>query len=257
MSVQRIFESAGVVVLLLGMSVLSACGGESATDSDAGARSPSELAAHLVTEQDLGEGWTIVANPETETKDDPGVITDANRDTLPRIEFCDKAGADSRAAALDLKWGAFRQLNLATPTEAAQPTDRPSDDTTRPEHDLVFVQEFLMSGTTAEIRSAYDALAAGVQACWGVTTEYPDGEVGTSESLQVPTLGDERVGSRDIVTEPGPGTEAGIWDLRSVIARDGNVLVGVTIAEVTTPAVEPVLDDAQIARILTTIVDRL
>lgn len=256
MSVQRIVESAGVVVLLLGMSVLSACG-ESATDSDADARSPSELAAHLVTEQDLGDGWTIVANPETETEDEPGVITDANRDTLPRIEFCDKAGADSRAAALDLKWGAFRQLNLATPTEATQPTDRPSDDTMRPEHDLVFVQEFLMSGTTAETRSAYDALAAGVEACWGETTEYPDGEVGTSESLQVPTLGDERVGSRDIVKEPGPGAEAGTWDLRSVIVRDGNVLLGVTIAEVTTPTVEPVLDDAQIARILTTIVDKL
>ena len=37
----------------------------------------------------------------------------------------------------------------------------------------------------------------------------------------------------------------------------GNVLLGVTLAEITTPGVEPVLDDAQIGRILNTIVDNL
>ena len=114
-----------------------------------------------------------------------------------------------------------------------------------------------MSQDAATVTETYDALAAGIEACWDEVTTYPDGEVGRSESFEVQAIGDDRTGTREIVTEPGPARRARTWDLRYVIARDGDVLLGITIAEITTPKVESILDDATIEEIITTIADKL
>lgn len=255
MSIRQVLRvGVGVAVGLL-MAVLPACGDQSPAGSGAGARSPEKLAAALVTEKELGDGWTILAPPET--GDRSGVISDADRDKLPRMEFCAKASEESTKAVDALEWDAFRQLNLATATDSSQPTERESGDRTRPQHHIVFVQEFLMSGDAAGISKTYDALASGIRACWGEVTKYPDGEVGSSQALDVPAIGEARLGTRDIVTEPGPAGETGIWDIRNVIARDGDVLVAVTIAEITTPKVTPVIGDSEIEDILTTIAGKL
>lgn len=232
---------------------LAACGNETTTSSTGAGTSSEELAASLVTAEDLGDGWSVTPDPETgETS---GVVSEEVRDKLPRIQLCEKASAEAVAAAKALRWEAFRQLNLATETESSQPaTPKPGQP---PQHDLVFVQEFLMSGDPADVQATYDALESGIRACWGERTVTEDGEKDRTLRLRVPAVGEDRVGTRDIVTEPGPGRRAATWDLRSVLARDGEVLFSIMVAEVTTPKVDPVLDDAAVADIITTIADKL
>jgi hypothetical protein len=237
--------------------VLPACGSEPAKDTGGGIMSAKELAAVLVAPKDLGGGWSTVTVPESEGGNDSGIVTDKNRGLIPKIEFCDKASKESSKAAAALDWKAFRQLNYATETPTASPSEREPGDRTRPQHHIVFVQEFLMSGETGQVEKAYDALAAGVEDCWGEETKYPDGEVGNSSSFEVPAIGDDRIGTRELVKEPGPAQQSATWDIRNVIARDGDVLLGITVAEITTEKVKPMLDDARIGEIVTTIADRL
>lgn len=243
----------GVALVAAMLLALAACGDETTTVSGQAGASPEDLAAVLVTPEDLGEGWSVTPDPETGGTS--GVVSEEMRDMLPRIQFCGKASAEAVAAAKSLRWDAFRQLNLATETEMSQPTSPEPGE--RPEHDLVFVQEFLMSGDPAEVEATYDALESGVRACWGERTVTEDGEKDRTLRLRVPAVGEDRVGTRDIVTEPGPGRHAAKWDLRSVLARDGEVLFSIMVAEVTTPKVEPVLDEAAVADIVTTIADKL
>lgn len=260
MGIHRICRISGVAAGVVAMVVFAACGDDPAADSDGGPMSPEELAAVLVTAEDLGEGWSVLEGPEASTGAEPGVVTDETREMLPRIEFCAEASEESTAAAdaaSALDWAAFRQLNLATETEMSQPSDPEPGTRQPPQHDLVFVQEFLISADATEVEETYDALASGIEACWGVVTTYPDGERGRSTALEVPAIGDDRVGSREVVLEPGPARRTAKWDIRNVLARDGEVLIGITIAEITTAKVEPVLDDAAIEEIITTISAKL
>lgn len=82
------------------------------------------------------------------------------------------------------------------------------------------------------------------------------GRRGRSQSLDVPDVGDARVGTREVVEEPGdkPAT----WDIRNVLVRDGAVLVAVTVAEIVAgDQIEPTLDDSDVEDIITTIADKL
>lgn len=250
----RIRAAVALAALVL---ALPACGDEPAEDSGAGPASPQELAAVLVAPEDLGEGWSVVNYPDSGAELASGVVTEETSKMLPQFEFCDAASEESDAAADALQWVAFRQLDYDTGTETAPPTSRGPDDQARPEHHLVFVQEFLLSAPAADVEQTYDALAPGVEACWGETTEYPDGEVGSSTRLEVPDVGDDRIGTRELVEEPGPADRSATWDLRTVIARDGDVLLVIMVAEITTPGVQPMLDDATVDGYLTTIVDKL
>lgn len=173
----------------------------------------------------------------------PGVVPEDQRGNLPRLEFCDKASDRSVQAAGQLRWAAFRQLNLTTPDE--------------PRSHQVFAQEFLMAAEPSEVAATYSALQAGIEACTGVTTKHGDGVVGTSEKLHVPALGDAAVATRQIVREPSP-RGAAIWDLPNVVVRDGAVLMSIQLGEVTVgKQIEHVMDRARIDSILTTIAQKL
>lgn len=231
--------------------LLAACGSDQ--DSSPPGDSPSagwsagtvpsaeQLASVLVTVDDLEGDWTSWEGPDASPTGVPGVVPEDQRGNLPRLEFCDKASDASVRAAEELDWSAFRQLNLSTP-------DSPRDH-------QVFVQEFLTAADPAETAATYVALRDGITACAGATTEYPDGEVGTSATLRVPTLGDAAVATREIVKEPSPrGT--GIWDLRYVMVRDGPVLMSVQLGEVTVGDEVETLINGQVLDDILTRIDR-
>jgi hypothetical protein len=230
-----------VGVLLAAVALLMAgCGtdGEGAEKDATAGSSARALAGQLVDADDLGAGWTVLDPPED--YGDVGVVTDKNRGMVPRIQFCGQATSASQKAAKDLDWEAFTQVNYDT------------DD----ERHLLFVQEFVRSDTAANVQATYDLLAAGTRACHGQESEYPDGEVGAQTALDVPALGEDRIGTRELVTEPGGGGAA-TWDIRSALVRDGTVLLGITVVEIVTPGTEKVLDDAEVSSLMSTVAGKV
>jgi hypothetical protein len=263
MRIRRSSGAARTVTLALATALLVACGGDGGTtdDTDAGAAppTPEELASSvLLTAEDLGEGWSENSPPDDLLED--GVVTDEAREMLPRIVFCSKASADSSAAAEALEWQAFRQLNLATETDPAYPEEpepeEPGDPGPR-SHDLVFVQQFLLADDAGTVTETYDALAAGMDACRGEVNEYPDGEVGRTVPFSAPPAGEAQTTTRELVKEPGPAGRAGLWDLRMLLARDGEVLVALTVGEVRTPDVPRTLHRDDVDRIVITMAEKL
>ena len=69
-----------------------------------------QLASVLVTDGDYEGTWTVNVPPDAQMGAS-GVVTEEQQAMLPRIELCDKASEESRAAAEALRWQAFRQLD--------------------------------------------------------------------------------------------------------------------------------------------------
>lgn len=229
-------------VAVSALVLVAACGGDAGPGEPPGDEqtpSATDLAGILVTAEDLGDGWSVDEPPVPQEV--PGVVSEEERANLPRIELCDEASDAADAAAEDLRWSAFRQVSF---------------DTGAPREHLVFVQEFLLSDSPATVEETYDALASGIADCVGTAQEYPDGETGESKPLTVPPIGDDRIGQEEIVVEPGGGDQA-VWDLRSVLSRDGSVLMGLTVVEIARGSVTPMLDPAAVDDILTTIADKV
>jgi hypothetical protein len=224
-----------VAIALLAALTLAGCGGSKKTPTDSGP-SARELAASLVEAGDLGAGWTVFTPPAGYGS--VGVVTDKNKGLVPRTEFCSKASSASQKAAKALAWEAFTQHHYATGSD----------------RHLVFVQEFLLSDSAAVVRRTFDLLAAGGKACEGDRSVTADGETVTQGPLDLPALGQDRTGFRDLITEPGDNPT--VWDLRSVLVRDGTVLIGITIAEIVPPGVQKIISDDKAAGMMTTIVDK-
>jgi hypothetical protein len=222
-----------VVVALLASLALTGCGASKKATVDSGP-SARELAASLVEDADLGTGWKVFTPPEGYGS--VGVVTEKTRAMVPRMDFCAKASSASRKAATGLKWEAFTQHHYTTGSD----------------RHLVFLQEFLLSDRASDVRRTFDLLAAGNRACAGDSSVTPDGETITQGPLDLPALGQDRLGSRQTVAEPGDNPT--IWDLRSVVVRDGTVLIGITFAEVVAPGVPKIFSDAQAADLITTVV---
>ncbi|WP_107774201.1 hypothetical protein [Nocardioides sediminis] len=242
----------GLAAALL-VVALSGCGEDSTpgTTTAPEPQSPETLASALVEPADLGAAWSVTRMPDFPELSETGVVSDEAQDMLPRMEPCQKATEQERAAAEDLEWDAFRQLELATGTPTGSPSPgRP------PVHHLVFAQEFLGEGAVDETKTTYDALVSGGDACLG-TEKTRDGETVRTTGLTVPDLGDASHGWRSMVTEPGPAGRTATWDLRQVLVRDGGVLLMAQVAEITTPGVDTVLDDAEVEEMVQTMVDKL
>jgi hypothetical protein len=246
------FSRVGLAAALLSLA-LAGCGGQDEVGQDSagsGPPTPEELAAALVAPDDLGPGWSVTRMPDSEI-DETGVVSEEDAAMLPQVQFCEKAGDAAVQAAEDLRWHAFRQVELDT----GAPTEPPSPGAP-PVHHLVFVQEFLTSGAEDEMTTTYAGLVAGNAACLGKQTA-PDGETVRTTRLDVPDLGDSSYGWRDLATEPGPPANRAVWNLRQVLVRDGEVLMMATIAEIASPGVTTVIDDAEAASIMTTMADEL
>lgn len=230
--IRRVLAAALLVVL-----PLAACG----TDDDGGeggsVPSGKDLVDMLVTGDVLGDGWAELDLPED--MGDVGLVTEENRDLVPRMDLCDQAPAESQKTVADLEWEAFTQYGYETGDE----------------RHLVFVQEFLRSDSEATVRATYDDLAAGIRACEGQVETSPDGEQITQSGLEVPELGEDRIGMRLDVSEPGD--RSATWDIRNVLARDGTVLLGLTVVEIVTPGTERVLDEEEVDALMTRVADQL
>ena len=242
----------GLAAALLALA-LSGCGEDSTPGGTTAPErpTPETLASALVEPADLGADWSVTRMPDFPELSETGVVTDEVRPMLPQVHLCEKADDAAQEAVDALEWGAFRQLELATGT----PTESPSPGRP-PVHHLVFAQEFLASGEPEEMEATYDAVVAGADACLG-TEKTPDGESVETTELEVPVMGDASHGWRDLVTEPGPAGRTATWDLRQVLVLDGGVLLMGQVAEITTPEVATVLDDARVEEMLQTMVDKL
>ena len=240
------------VALLLSAAMLVSCGEDTTEPEPApGGRPAAEVAALLVPPESLGEGWSTQTNPGADADFEDGVVTDENRKYLPRVELCATADEESAKNAKQVEWQAFRQYTYDT---GMPPPTEPTPGV-RPQHHLVFVQELLLSDDETTVADTYDALAASLEACPSGATTSPDGESIVTRPMKAPDLGDAATATRTTVSEPGGG--GAVWDLRNVFWRDGDLLVAVTVAEIASPGIERVLDEAAVDKVLDALEDAL
>ncbi|GAB3015106.1 hypothetical protein GCM10011376_06620 [Nocardioides flavus (ex Wang et al. 2016)] len=242
----------GAIVLLAG------CGGDgSGTDPtpppdqpsstvQAAVPTPEQLAAVLVTTDDYDGTWTVNVPPDEQAATS-GVVTEAQQAMLPRIEFCEAAGEESRAAADALRWQAFRQLDQSE----EDPIDMRAGD--RRGH-LVFVQEFLMAAEPGAVATTFEALREGMRACEG---DFPASEEGpgTVEPITVSDVGDDRYAELTTMEEAGGGA---YWLLNNVLVRKGPVLMSLQVVDIVMgKGVRPVVTTEDVDTFLATAVDKL
>jgi len=204
----------GVVALTLGSA---GCGDDG---SEVIVPNAEELAAALVTSEDFEGEWTISEPPEGSEVPATGVVTDEQRQLLPRFELCEQASPESRAAAEGLRWMAFRQLELAVEDPIAPPDDRTGH--------VVFIHEFLFSGEPDEIEATFGLLRGGMQACLG---DIPAGEEGpgTAEAMELPDVGDDHYGVLVMIEEAGGRGE---WRMHNALVRQDAVLMLLGVVDV-------------------------
>ena len=200
----------------------------------------------MSTTDDFEGDWTVNTGPDDSAAALSGVITDDQRDMLPTIELCDKASPESQAAAEELMWTAFRQLDLAVEDPIQPPDDRTGH--------MVFVQEFLTSGEPDEIETTFGLLRDGMQACLG---DIPAGEEGpgTAEAMALPNVGDDRDGVLMTIEEAGGGAE---WRLHNALVRQGAVLMYMDVVDIRAgEGVEPYYSIDDVGQFVEIATDRL
>jgi hypothetical protein len=202
------------------------------------------LAEQLIDTETYDGDWTVNVPDDAPEDAVNGVVTDEMNDLLPRMEFCDAASAESRAAADDVQWSAFRQIDLTVDDPIAPPDDRTGH--------IVFVQEFLTSGEPDEIETTFGLLREGMEACLGELPADEEGP-GLAEEMALPAVGDDRYGVLYTLAETGGWAE---WRLHSAIVRDGPVLLSLMIADIRADA-EPYYTLDEVGQMVETAVDLL
>ena len=230
--------------------VINGCGDD---DIDTTVRTAEQMASTLVTADDFDDDWTVNEPPDTSAAFLSGVVSDDERDRLMQLDLCDKASAESSAAAESLRWQAFRQLDLTVedPIELTVADPAESPDRTG---QMVFVQEFLTSAEPAQIATTFELVRDGMQACLG---DYPadQGGPGTVEMVTIPDVGDDRSGFVISVGEAGASADGRLYN---VLVRRGPVLMLMVVADVTAgEGVEPQLSIDDIGELVQTAVDKL
>lgn len=179
-----------------------------------------ELAADLIAADTYEGTWSVSLPDDAPSDAESGVVPDDLQDQLPRIELCDAASDEARAAVQELRWMAFRQLELDVDDPIRPPDDRAGH--------MVFVQEFLTSGEPDDIEATFELLRDGMAACLG---EIPAGEEGPglAEEMTLPDVGDDRYGVLATVEEAGGWAE---WRLHSTLVRDGAILAEIVITDI-------------------------
>lgn len=204
-------------LLALTVSMVTACG-----DENSSIPTPEDLSNSLVTDEDLDGEWTVNLGPDDrEAAIDPsGVVREDQRDLLPTIDLCDRASDSSREAVRNLRPLAFRQLDLSVDDPIDPPFDR--------EGHLVFAQEFLYAGETEIMKETFAEVRQGLLSCLG---DIPAGEEGpgTAETLEVPEVGDDRVGVLTTISEAGSWAE---WVIHQVLVLEGSTLLSLVVVDI-------------------------
>jgi hypothetical protein len=210
------------------------------------ARSAGELAAALITADDLVGDWEVNPGPDDAAMDESGVVPEAARPLLPSIDLCEEASEESRSAVESLRVLAFRQLDLTVDDPIDVPFDR--------EGHMVFVQEFLHSTDEDDLDRTFDALAAGLRACLGDLSAGEEGP-GTAEEVDAPEVGDERVAVLTLIEEAGGWAE---WRIHQTLVRDGATLLSFVVVDIRAgEGVEPYFTDGEIDTMVETVAGRL
>ena len=232
-------RTAAVAALVLGAA---SCGSD---DTAATPPTAEELAATLVTVDDYEGDWTVNAGPDDSIDMSTGVVPDEMQDLLPRLDFCDEASDESRAAAEEVQWQAFRQLDL-TVEDPIRPPDR--------EGHMVSVQQYLTAADPAEIEATFDVLRDGMEACLGDIAAGEEGP-GTAVEMTIPEVGDDRYGVLLTFEEAGGWAE---WRLHPALVRQGPVLMSMQVMDIRAgEGVGPYYSVEEVGAMFQTAVDRL
>lgn len=223
--------------------IATGCGGDG---DESTVPTPDELASSLVEPANLDGDWTVPPPPEGVEASASGVVSEAQRAMLPSFELCEEADPEAIAAADDLVWMAFRELELTTD----DPIDPPDD---RSGH-LIFLQEFVTADDPDETTATFELLRDGLTACLG---DIPAGEEGpgTAATMPLPDVGEDRFGTLVTIEEAGGWAE---WRLHSALVRDGAVMTWIVIGDIRAgDGVEPYFSESDIDTIVQTISDRV
>ena len=203
-----------------------------------------ELVEQLVGVDTYDGDWSVNVPDDAPEGAERGVVTDEMQELLPRLELCDEAGAEARAAVQDLRWMAFRQIDLDVDDPIRPPDDRSGH--------MIFVQEFLMSGEPDDVEATFELVRDGMEACLGEIPADEEGP-GLAEEMELPDVGDDRYGTLLTMNEAGDWAE---WRLHNVLVRDGSVLVSMMVVDIRADA-EPYYTIDQIGEMVETAVDLL
>ncbi|MEZ5265666.1 MAG: hypothetical protein R2755_28660 [Acidimicrobiales bacterium] len=237
--------AATALAVVVSLAAAGGCGDDASTGPDTtatGAEAATavpdaeQVAAMLLTAEDLGAGWTVNVGPADGPDLSNGVIPSEAGDLVPRPELCEAADPAPAAAVEAIDWLAFRQLDLAVADPIAPPEDRTGH--------LIFAQELIAAGEPAATTQSFVALRDGLAACFG---EIPAGEEGpgTATTLDVGTSGEDTAGVLTTIEEAGGWAE---WRLHTVVVRQGPVLVVLTVVEIRA-GTDPQLDTEDIVGI--------
>ena len=222
-------------------------------DTDTTVPTAEQMASTLVTADDFDGAWTVNEPPDASAAFLSGVVSDDERDRLLQLDLCDKASAESSAAAESLRWQAFRQLDLTVDDPIELTVDDPTDPTDRTGH-MVFVQEFLTSAEPDEIETTFELIRDGMLACLG-DDPADQGGPGTVETVTIPDVGDDRSG---FLISVGQADASADGRLYNILVRRGPVLMLIVVADVTAgEGVEPQFSIDDIGKLIQTTVDKL
>jgi hypothetical protein len=102
-----------------------------------------------------------------------------------------------------------------------------------------------------------DAVFGAIEQCIGIETTAPDGELVTLAPLELPPIGDERLGVAVTVLEP-PEFQTTTWLGHIAIVRVGNVAIMINQFDIVdSPDVAPPTSDAEFVTILERAIERV
>jgi hypothetical protein len=230
--------------------VISSCGNR---DTDTTVPTAEQMASTLVMVDDFDGEWTVNEFPDGSPTAPSGVVSDDGHDMLVKLDMCDEASAESIAAADSLRWQAFRQLDLTVDDPIELRVDDQIEPPDRTGH-MAFVQELLNSGAPDEIETTFDLIRDGMQACLGDFAADQEGP-GSSETMAIPDVGDDRFGVLVTVGEAGASGE---WRLYNALIRQGPVLMLMVVYDIRAgEAVEPQFSIDDIGELIQAAVDKL
>jgi len=232
---------ARLAVLVVG-GVMIAWSGSGCGDNGESVPTADELASDLLAPDDLDGAWSVSAPDDA--VDVTGVVTDEMREMLPTLELCPEASEEAQAAAAELEWDAFMQLELQTDDPIRPPDDRTGH--------MIFLQQYLVAMDPAETTTTFDLFRQGSEACVGDFEADEEGP-GHSEMMEVPDLGDDSYGVLTTVEEAGGWAE---WMLHQMVVRDGPVLTVLVVTDIRA-GVEPYFTVGDVGEIARVAVDKV
>lgn len=207
--------------MLVGSMLLFATSGLVSCGDDDSIPTAEELSESLITADDLEGEWTLSKGPDDDQKLDPsGILTDEQRELVPSFDLCDRADEDAQRVAETLRPLLFRQMDLTVDDGIDPPFDRSGH--------MIFMQQFMYAGDPGEMEESFDIVKSGMLACLG---ELPAGEEGPgfAEELDVPEVGDDRLGVLMTMEEAGGWAE---WRIQEALLRDGPILMKFVVVDI-------------------------